>query len=204
MSLIPKQILQIAIGEEYRKIIPLDKLRRLFEEINPEFTYILLTEIECINFLCTNYPEYLDLYNILNRVQYKSDLIRYLYIYKYGGIYIDIDLSQTIKFEVLLQILNNATSFFTIGNGSEQMANGFFGSVKDNIIFIECIDEMIKEPNPENYGTNVNILYSLLSKKYSMIPYIIDKDTFFIKEIGIDNTYKYYIHPDHYCLVKWF
>lgn len=203
MSLIPKQILQIAIGEEYRKIIPLDKIRSLFEEINPEFTYILLTDIECISFLQTYYPMYLDLYNMLNRVQYKSDLIRYLYIYKYGGIYIDIDLSQTIKFEVLLNILSNANSFFTLGNG-RQMANGFFGSVKENHIFIECIDEMIKEPNPENYGTNVNILYSLLSKKYSMIPYIIDRDTFFIKEIGIDNTYKYYIHPDHYCLVKWF
>ena len=34
MSLIPKQILQIAIGEEYRKIIPLDKLRNLFDEID--------------------------------------------------------------------------------------------------------------------------------------------------------------------------
>ena len=55
MSLIPKQILQIAIGEEYRKIIPLDKIRSLFEEINPEFTYILLTDIECISFLQTYY-----------------------------------------------------------------------------------------------------------------------------------------------------
>ena len=59
--------------------------------LNPEYEYRFHDDDDIINFLITDFPEYLDGYRILKYGASKADLWRYLIIYKYGGVYADMD-----------------------------------------------------------------------------------------------------------------
>lgn len=66
----------------------LDAMRRL----NPEYEFVLYTDNEMDEFVNREFPgEIADCYNRLNIIVAKVDFWRYLILYKYGGIYLDID-----------------------------------------------------------------------------------------------------------------
>jgi FkbM family methyltransferase len=201
-QIIPRNIIQIALGDEYIQKLPLDTIKRVLKEANKEFSYTLLTDNECISFLRNFFPQYLPLYNNLVRPQYKSDLVRYLYLYKYGGYYVDIDLCPILSFYKINELTNYSSSFFTIGahsnfeKGVYEMANGFCGSAPNNSIFLELIELMEEEANPDDYGKNVKRMFSCLNKYYKLNPFTQSVSsnkfsTYFFKEENING--KYYI-----------
>ena len=59
--------------------------------LNPEYEYRFFDDDDIITFLKTDFPDYLQGYNRLKFGASKADLWRYLIIYRYGGIYADID-----------------------------------------------------------------------------------------------------------------
>ena len=63
------------------------------KDYNPEFNYNLFDEYtDCNKFILNNYPDYVyNAYNQLIPIEYKNDLWKYCILYKYGGIYIDIN-----------------------------------------------------------------------------------------------------------------
>ena len=179
---IPKRIFQIALGHEYIKKIPQNILKDNLLKINEGYTYELLTDSECEDLINTYYPQYRDLYINLERQQYKSDLIRYLSLHKDGGFYVDIDLLPIDSFD---KFTKDWTSFFTIGahhNGELEMANGFIGSIPNNPIFIDLVEEMKKEYNPSDYGMNVKRMYSILNKKIGIKQFSNVNGTYFLRE----------------------
>ena len=171
---IEKKILQIAIGEKYVKSLPLQRIKDNLLKLNDTYEYILYTDKEIFIFLTTLYPQYIDLYNALQRPQYKSDLIRYLYLYTFGGWYIDIDILPTLSLSSIYQKTENSNLICMEGahtnpeKGVFEMANGFLGSKKGNPVFIELVDLMKEEPNPSDYGENVKRLYKKLQYNESI------------------------------------
>jgi mannosyltransferase OCH1-like enzyme len=179
---IPKRIFQIALGDEYIQKIPRTMLKDTILKKNPDYIYELLTDIECISLIQTHYPEYMDLYNRLERPQYKSDLVRYLSLHKDGGFYVDIDLLPLVGFDAFA---SDFSSFFTIGahhNGKLEMANGFIGSVPGNSLFITLVNIMRDEPNPQDYGMNVKRMYHVLNHTIGVQEYTKVNDTYFLRE----------------------
>jgi mannosyltransferase OCH1-like enzyme len=66
----------------------IDSMKRL----NPEYTFYLFDDDEMDKFVNTNYPGPIaDAYNRLNIIVAKVDFWRYLVLYKYGGVYLDMD-----------------------------------------------------------------------------------------------------------------
>lgn len=59
--------------------------------LNPEYEYRFYDDNDIIDFLKTDFPDFLEGYNKLKFGASKADLWRYLIVYKYGGIYADID-----------------------------------------------------------------------------------------------------------------
>jgi len=77
-----------------------------FKNLNPEYVYSLSTDDDMDKFVNENYPGTIaDSYNRLNIIVAKVDFWRYLILYKYGGVYLDMDssiekpLNQLIKDE---------------------------------------------------------------------------------------------------------
>ena len=197
--MIPKRIFQIAIGQSYIARLPLELLRKSILDLNPDYEYILLDDIACIEFLEQYYPQYMPVFMAFSRPQYKSDFIRYLYAYEFGGYYVDIDLLPTVSFDSLSQLLQTPSSFFTIGAHKNpagyynELANGFFGTAPKHNLFLSLIEMMIDEPNPSDYGMNVKRVYRKLSTLHSMTPFSTENGICLVQELGPIQS-KYYIY----------
>ena len=65
-----------------------------FKSMNPDYTHVIYTDEEMDEFVNTNFEgEIAECYNRLNIIVAKVDFWRYLVLYKYGGIYLDMDSS---------------------------------------------------------------------------------------------------------------
>jgi len=194
---LPKQIVQIALGDEYCKKLPLEQLRTNLLKKNPDYTYILLTDADCVAFLAAHFPEHMELYNKLTRVQYKSDLIRYLYIYVHGGYYVDIDLLPMIGFDELSTIAEAPSAFFTFGAHKRnrqymECANGLFGCEKGCGFLLDLVQEMYADINPVDYGRNVKRMYAYLANRMPVEPFKKISNVYFLEEY-IKYPGKYYV-----------
>jgi hypothetical protein len=162
---IPKKILQIALGTSYKASLPLDVLKGRLLQINQGYEYVLMDDEGAQKFLLEYFPKYISLYRSLTRPQYKSDLLRYLYLYTFGGYYIDIDICALVSLDCIYDKTMMARCFFFQGahtdpvKGVYEMCNGFVGCVKGMSLFLELVQEMVAEPNPADYGKNVKNLY---------------------------------------------
>ena len=59
---------------------------------NPEYDYLFFDDEKCKQFLKDEYPfEYYHLFEILGSGATKADFFRWCYLYKKGGVYLDID-----------------------------------------------------------------------------------------------------------------
>lgn len=192
---IPKHILQISIGDVYTSSIPKDLIKKNLLKYNTDYSYTLYTEQECIQFLKTYFPHYISLYNKIQRPQYKSDLIRYLYLYVHGGWYIDIDLLVTRplidKPNIDLVVVEGANT--DPSKGVYEMANGCIGTSSKNQLFLELVEFMIRDPNPYDYGLNVKRFYAHIhTKNYSKI--------LFLKEKQHNQAYSIFENDELFCL----
>ena len=78
----------------HTKTLPsiIQKKIQIFRDINPEYQYHLCLDSDMDAFVNEHFPgEISECYNRLNIIVAKADFWRYLVLYKYGGIYLDID-----------------------------------------------------------------------------------------------------------------
>ena len=80
-----------------------------FKNLNPEYTYNLYDDDDIDNFVNEHYKgEIAECYNKLNIMVAKVDFWRYLILYKYGGVYVDIDSSIEKPLNELIKDDDNA------------------------------------------------------------------------------------------------
>lgn len=60
-------------------------------EKNPDFEYRFFDDAQCRDFFVQQMPGLLDTYDKLPKAVQKADLFRYAYIYRFGGVYSDVD-----------------------------------------------------------------------------------------------------------------
>ena len=86
---IPKKIIQTAKNNTYNSLLHYNAIQT-FIELNPEYEYYFFTDIECREFIKTNFDEdVLYTYDMLVPGAYRADLFRYCYMYINGGCYFD-------------------------------------------------------------------------------------------------------------------
>jgi mannosyltransferase OCH1-like enzyme len=116
-----------------------------WKTLNPEFIHTLYDDVDCLQFIKTEYPQYLSLYNSLELPVQKADIFRYLIIHKYGGVYTDIDtkclkgIRETLDAPTVVGI-----EYLPEHNkGKTQIIQWFFASVPGNPVFIKMVDEIM-------------------------------------------------------------
>lgn len=157
--MISKIIHQIWIGPKNRPDIWMDTFRIDYINKNPEYQYILWNE-DNIDPLFNDFPIYKKIYNLETSYNGKSDILRYLILYTYGGIYIDAD-SVWINeksFDTLLEQVNDSNVFVGMSPDNiesltkkeikykETICGGVMGSSKNNPLMrllIEGIEKYI-------------------------------------------------------------
>ena len=124
---------------------------------NPEFTFYLFDDNDCKTFIKDNFGiKVYDAFENLIPGAYKADLWRYCILYKKGGIYIDIKF-HTNNFN-LIQLTDN-NYFVKDRDGYWErnkigIYNGFIISKPKNPIFLNCINDIVKNVNAGYKGLN--------------------------------------------------
>lgn len=82
-----------------KKFVPnMEKIKKL----HPSWKYCLWDDLEIISLL-RKYPDWLDIYYKLDYLHQKVDYVKYIILYLYGGIYIDMDMEIKKPLDELLQ-----------------------------------------------------------------------------------------------------
>lgn len=131
---IPKIIHQIWIGSQLpEKYIP---LILSWQKHHPDWVYILWTDDDIAQLNLVNQ----DQYDASTNYGQKADIARYEILYRFGGVYIDID------FECLrpLDVFHHCCDYYTgIGYaGRFSTFNGLIGAAPENVIIKACIDTL--------------------------------------------------------------
>ena len=116
-------------------------------ELNPEYEYRFHDDIDIINFIKNDFPEYLEGYNKLKYGASKADLWRYLIIYKFGGVYADMD----CKCHNPLQTWINPESHFVTQLGTNKdICQWLIISVPNNPIFLKAAQKTLRNSEINN------------------------------------------------------
>ena len=75
-----------------------------WKKIYPDYEVKLYDNNDCIKFLLDEYgQEYVDIFNFIKDGPIKADFWRVCILYKYGGIYSDIDIEPLVNIETILE-----------------------------------------------------------------------------------------------------
>lgn len=152
--MIPKRIIQI---NYYNKMSLLNKTcQKNIIEISSNYEYIIYTEIMMYDFVKENYPQYLNIFINLS-INNKIFLFVLLEIYKYGGIYLDINFFLYKSFDELLEY--NITIFPLLNKN--KIGNYCIISEQNNKFLLYLITKILVDYNCNNKFLNGNILYNL-------------------------------------------
>lgn len=99
----PKIIHQIWSGIDEPLPDYFEILNRTWRDNYPEWQYILWDNEMMTNFVQQNYPQYWDYYSRFPYNVQRWDAIRYLILYKIGGMYVDCDYESLEPFDDLVE-----------------------------------------------------------------------------------------------------
>lgn len=122
-------------------------------QLNPEYSYRLFDSTEARNFIITHYNGYvLKAYDSLMPCAYKADLFRYCYLYKHGGVYIDM---KTVPQVPLYTIISPLTPLVLIDDlYPENVCTSILATPADNPFLKELIIKCVKQILKQDKGIN--------------------------------------------------
>jgi mannosyltransferase OCH1-like enzyme len=162
--MIPKIIHQIWI-QGYNNIpSKLQKYHNYCKNINSDFKYLVWDEEKIKKLLTEKFDKkYLDLYEYYKIPAQKADFARYIILYSYGGIYLDMD---TMCKKNLSVFINNKF-FFTATKDLlnilyKRYQTGIIGAIPNHPLFqflFKNMFERISNANNLTYSTGTKLFY---------------------------------------------
>jgi hypothetical protein len=116
-------------------------------KLNPEYEYRFCDDNDIVDFLRKDFPEYLEGYENLKYGASKADLWRYLIIYKYGGVYADID---CLCINPLRNWVDKQAKFVTALGTNKDICQWLIISVPKNPIFLRAAQKTIQNSENQN------------------------------------------------------
>lgn len=191
-DLIPNRLCQIYMF--YKFPIP----QYIFDNIKKyasNYEYSLLTENNAVDFL-TKYFDHkiITRFNDLKFGAHKADLLRYCYLYVYGGIYLDI---KIVLIKHLDKIFKNKKYFYScLSSFNKTLCNGFIASKPRNKLFLKLIWHIINIPLYQiNNGFKLYYL-SFCQDFYIQIQNDLISNSKLHKGLNIGKTQNYYLFQE--------
>ena len=183
---IPNNLFQIYMF--YTNPIP----QYIFDAINQyasNYQHVVFDDKDAIQFLERYFDQrVVRCFHYLKTGPHKADLLRYCYLYVYGGIYLDI---KTILIKPLDDIFKDKKCFYTcIDMNKNAMCNAIIASKPRNIIFLKLINHILETNNNQ-----IKYDYPIFCKKLYTV---IDDDLIYQINIGnnIGESQNYYLFQE--------
>ena len=142
--------------------IPYQPLVKRVRELNPNWNYMFFDDNEIVTFVKTKMPEYYTTFVQLKHKIQQLDFFRYLVIYYYGGVYLDLDVELTLTLDKLyhdspnecvfpIELFNITDSIITCQDYSNLIGNYAFYSPPRHPFIKKLIDNIeCQRISPEN------------------------------------------------------
>lgn len=123
-----------------------DKWKRSQESIRkhlPDYQYVLLTDEDNREFVKQYFPDYLSTFDSFPHPIQRADMIRPMWLYINGGVYMDLDFEIQKDFSSLLE--TGELFLVSSGNIGASLTNSFMASVPRHPLWLLYLERM-KEP----------------------------------------------------------
>ena len=150
------------------------------KRLHPDFEYRFYTDEDMDRLMKTEFPEYYDKFNELPRMIMKIDMFRYFLMYKYGGLYTDMDYLMFNPFDLLNEKVVIPCNREDENGNSICLGNCIFASQPNHPYWKSLMDTLFTIDRTKlHYNTDKNIDGNVLGtgpmfvfamwKKYSKI-----------------------------------
>lgn len=164
-----KQIPKTIISTYHQKNKIPQKVYKNIKKYAPNYKYTVFNDNEIIKFLRDNYDDNVILTFNQLKGAHKADLFRYCYLYKRGGIYLDI---KTELIKDINKVFNEKdTQFYTVLSGgkykNKTIYQGIIATLPNNPIFEKLINFMVNLKKPvRHYQIFTTDFYNQLKNIY--------------------------------------
>ena len=136
-----KYIPKILMQTYYDKTNIPDKVYKNIKKYASNYHHIIYNDTECINFLKKNYSA--TIVNTFFKLKgaHRADLIRYCFLYKYGGVYLDI---KTELIKPIDKIFVENYTYTVLSIVKDSIYQGIIATPPRNPIFMELVNYMIE------------------------------------------------------------
>lgn len=94
----------------------LAKWSATWKECHPRWTYLLWDDKDDRDFVVKEYPQYLQLYDSFPEQIYRVDMVRYLFLHRFGGLYADMDYECLRPFDDLVDSIDEVVILGRMGD----------------------------------------------------------------------------------------
>lgn len=184
-SKIPRNLIQTYENNKLNNTI-YDNIISLLK-INNDFNYYLITDEIGINLINKYFDKYtLDAFNKLNIGVSKGDFLRYISMYIYGGVYLDLDSSINISLSSYIDPNIEHIFFLDWDNNLQQWC---FMCSPNNSIILSIIKEMVKRI----YNEEKNIFIATGPTLFTDVIYnYINNTNIYNTKLLILSSYRYF------------
>jgi len=152
--MIPKRIIQIYDNNNLPMVYKISQ--EIIIDKCKDYYYILYTPSEIIEFIINNYPQYIDLYKSLNKIN-SYYLFTLLELYTFGGIYLSFDI---ILYKSLNELLNHNYCIMPLSSNNS-IDKYCIATNKNNKFIFYLILQISTKFNTNKTFINNKILYNL-------------------------------------------
>lgn len=155
---IPKLIMQTWKNE----IIPENwrKGQKSVQTVFKDWHYILMTDSENQRFVDTHWPEYSEPFRKLRYPIQRADAIRYMFLYTFGGMYMDLDFLVLKNFEHLLESACDLVLLHS-GNVHWCLTNSLIICKPKQEVFLSMLKHCFENHLPWYYfGKHIQVMFS--------------------------------------------
>jgi mannosyltransferase OCH1-like enzyme len=122
-----------------------------------DWTYVLMTDEDNLNFCEKYFPDFLPYFKSFPHGIQRADAIRYLWLYKYGGLYLDLDIVVVKPLDSLFYS-DSELYLCSSGNVGSCLTNSLMASKPGCDFWLKMIDYM-KTPSPWwAYGKHLQVM----------------------------------------------
>jgi len=114
------------------------------QKLNPKWKYYLMTDKDNRIFVQKHFPKYLHMYDCMSYNIQRADIIRYMWLYIHGGVYIDLDYLALQPFDSIFRNRRYHADLFFINstNYDSYITNSFMASMPKCSFWLELLNEI--------------------------------------------------------------
>lgn len=111
-----------------------------WQRLHPSWIYMLWTDEDIRNHIQRHHPELLAVHDNYEYVIQRADMIRYIVLYDYGGVYSDLDLYPTMNIESLL--VGCTDTYFVFSANTDCFTNALMVSRERAPLWLEVFQKL--------------------------------------------------------------